>query len=246
MDVATAPVSPAPRTVEDIYKDFNNRRTALVRALTVDVDDFFGYCDPEKENLCLYGYSNGSWEVALPAEEVPPEMPEPALGINFARDGMHRRDWLSLVAVHSDSWLLSVAFFFGARLNANERKRLFSMINDQPTVLESLSERKHGRDNKSGVENSGKSRQSAKRANNDMQTRNSRPAVVDDAYEDDDEHSETLCGTCGGRYNASEFWIGCDICERWFHGKCVRITPAKAEHIKHYKCPDCSSKKGRQ
>jgi hypothetical protein len=81
---------------------------------------FLGWCT-EKENLCLYGYSNGRWEVALPAEEVPPEMPEPALGINFARDGMHRRDWLSLVAVHSDSWLLSVAFFFGARLNANER-----------------------------------------------------------------------------------------------------------------------------
>jgi hypothetical protein len=59
--------------------------------------------------------------VALPAEEVPPELPEPALGINFARNGMHRRDWLSLVAVHSDSWLLSVAFFFAAPLSANER-----------------------------------------------------------------------------------------------------------------------------
>lgn len=81
---------------------------------------------------------------------------------------------------------------------------------------------------------------------NDMQTKTSRPAVVDDGY-DEEEHSETLCGTCGGRYNANEFWIGCDICERWFHGKCVRITPAKAEHIKHYKCPDCSSsKKSRQ
>jgi hypothetical protein len=71
--------------------------------------------------LCLYGNPDGSWEVALPAEEVPPELPEPALGINFARNGMHRRDWLSLVAVHSDSWLLSVAFFFAAQLSANER-----------------------------------------------------------------------------------------------------------------------------
>jgi hypothetical protein len=35
MEIAAAPVSPAPRTVEDIYKDFYNRRTALVRALTV-------------------------------------------------------------------------------------------------------------------------------------------------------------------------------------------------------------------
>lgn len=26
--------------------------------------------------------------MTLPAEEVPPELPEPALGINFARDGM--------------------------------------------------------------------------------------------------------------------------------------------------------------
>jgi hypothetical protein len=57
-----------------------------------------------EENLCLYGLSNGSWEVALPSsEEVPPEMLEPALGINFARDGMKRRYWLSLVAVHSDA-----------------------------------------------------------------------------------------------------------------------------------------------
>ena len=41
-----------------------------------------------------------------PAEEVPAELPEPCLGINFARDGMPRRDWLALVAVHSDAWLL--------------------------------------------------------------------------------------------------------------------------------------------
>jgi hypothetical protein len=60
----------------------------------------------EKENLCLYGLPNETWEVNLPAEEVPPELPEPALGINFARDGMNEKDWLSLVAVHSDSCLL--------------------------------------------------------------------------------------------------------------------------------------------
>ena len=75
----------------------------------------------DKENLCLYGHPNESWEVTLPAEEVPLELPELALGINFARDGMNRKDWLSLVAVHSDSWLISVAFYLGARLNRNER-----------------------------------------------------------------------------------------------------------------------------
>lgn len=71
--------------------------------------------------MCLYGHPDESWEVNPPPEEVPPELPEPALGINFARDGMKRQDWLSLIAVHSDSWLLSVSFYLGARLNRNER-----------------------------------------------------------------------------------------------------------------------------
>lgn len=63
--------------------------------------------------------------------------------------------------------------------------------------------------------------------------------------EDDEEHGETMCGSCGESYAADEFWICCDICEKWFHGKCVKITPARAEHIKHYKCPACSNKRMR-
>ncbi|KAG6430783.1 hypothetical protein SASPL_108856 [Salvia splendens] len=103
-----------------------------------DVEEFYQQCDPEKENLCLYGFPSEQWEVHLPAEEVPPELPEPALGINFARDGMPEKDWLSLVAVHSDAWLLAVSFYFGARfgLDKADRKRLFNLINDLPTVFE--------------------------------------------------------------------------------------------------------------
>ena len=65
---------------------------------------------------------------------MPPELPEPALGINFARDGMQEKDWLSLVAVHSDAWLLSVAFYFGARFGFDKADRyvflfiLFQML----------------------------------------------------------------------------------------------------------------------
>jgi hypothetical protein len=97
--------------------------SAASRAARVIVFGFFGrlWGWAEKENLCLYGYANEAWEVALPAEEVPTELPEPALGINFARDGMNRRDWLVLVAVHSDSWLIAVAFYYAARLNRNDR-----------------------------------------------------------------------------------------------------------------------------
>ncbi|XP_047319711.1 PHD finger protein ALFIN-LIKE 9-like [Impatiens glandulifera] len=69
----------------------------------------------DKENLCLYGLPNEQWEVNLPAEEVPPELPESVLGINFVRDGMQENDWLSLVSAHSDAWLLSIAYYFGAR-----------------------------------------------------------------------------------------------------------------------------------
>lgn len=54
---------------------------------------------------------------------MPPELPEPALGINFARDGMQEKDWLALVAVHSDAWLLSVAFYFGARFGFDKADR---------------------------------------------------------------------------------------------------------------------------
>ncbi|KAL0333725.1 UNVERIFIED_CONTAM: PHD finger protein ALFIN-LIKE 5 [Sesamum angustifolium] len=68
-----------PRTVEEVFRDFKGRRNALIKALTTDVEEFFQQCDPEKENLCLYGFPNEQWEVNLPAEEVPPELPEPAL-----------------------------------------------------------------------------------------------------------------------------------------------------------------------
>ena len=63
--------------------------------------------------------------------------------------------------------------------------------------------------------------------------------------EQEEERDNTLCGTCGTNDGKDEFWICCDLCERWYHGKCVKITPARAEHIKHYKCPDCSNKRAR-
>ncbi|CAI0443618.1 unnamed protein product [Linum tenue] len=239
-----ASISSSPRTVEEIFKDFSARRAGLVRALTFDVDDFYSQCDPEKENLCLYGHPNESWEVTLPAEEVPPELPEPALGINFARDGMQRKDWLSLVAVHSDCWLLSVSFYFGARLNRNERKRLFSMINDLPSLFEVVTGRKPVKD-KPSVD-SGSKLVFALQRSLDGQAKNNSKLMDDNDGDEEDEHGETICGSCGGTYNSDEFWIGCDICERWYHGKCVKITPAKAESIKHYKCPSCCTKKGRQ
>ncbi|KAJ8535832.1 hypothetical protein K7X08_034233 [Anisodus acutangulus] len=118
----------------DVFKNFKGRHATL----TTDVDEFFKQCDPEKENLCLYGLPNERWDVNLPAEDVPPELPEPVLGINFARDGMQEKEWLSLVAYHNDAWLLAVAFYAGARFGFGkaDRKRIFNMINDLPTIHE--------------------------------------------------------------------------------------------------------------
>ncbi|KAL5572412.1 hypothetical protein UlMin_022009 [Ulmus minor] len=231
------------RSVEDIFKDFRGRRAALLRALTVDVEKFYEECDPEKENLCLYGFPDEKWEVNLPAEEVPPELPEPALGINFARDGMKMGDWLSLVAVHSDAWLISVAFYYGARFlfDKSDRKRLFTMINDLPTIFEVLS---------SNSKKQSKERSTVSNHSSNKSKTNSKgyskvaPKDEEEGFdEDEDEHGDTLCGACGENYASDEFWICCDICEKWFHGTCVNITPARAEHIKHYKCPACSNNK---
>lgn len=232
-----------PRSIEEIFKDYKGRRSGLIKALTLDVEDFFQQCDPEKENLCLYGYPDESWEVNLPAEEVPPELPEPALGINFPRDGLERRDWLSLVAVHSDVWLLAVSSFYAARFDKNERKRLFNMINELPTVLEVITGRKQTKE-KSSVNNGNKTKLAGKMGKTSKQVPQAMPKEEHDTAEDDDEeHDDTACGSCGGAYNSTEFWIGCDVCEKWYHGKCVKITPAKADHIKQYKCPSCISNK---
>ncbi|PIN02937.1 putative PHD Zn-finger protein [Handroanthus impetiginosus] len=247
---------PIPRSVEEVFNDFKGRRAGLIKALTTDVEKFFQQCDPEKENLCLYGLPNETWEVNLPVEEVPPELPEPALGINFARDGMQEKDWLSLVAVHSDSWLLSVAFYFGARFGfgKSDRKRLFQMINELPTVFEVVTgAAKQAKDQAAAQNNSSKSKNSGRMPSRqpEAQQKGVKMSAAKDEEEsgeeeeDDDEQGATLCGACGDNYANDEFWICCDICERWFHGKCVKITPAKAEHIKQYKCPSCSSKRAR-
>ncbi|KAI3495712.1 hypothetical protein L1887_38058 [Cichorium endivia] len=241
---ATGAAAYNPRSVEEVFRDYKGRRSGMIKALTTDVEDFFRQCDPEKENLCLYGFPSEQWEVNLPAEEVPPELPEPALGINFARDGMQENDWLALVAVHSDAWLLSVAFYFGARFgfDKSDRKRLFNMINDLPTIFEVVSGNTK-KQTKMTNHNSNTSKSNTKGQGSELFQ--GKYGKVDDEEDDEDEHGDALCGACGENYASDEFWICCDVCERWFHGKCVKITPAKAEHIKQYKCPTCSSKRMR-
>ncbi|KAJ8455757.1 hypothetical protein OPV22_000028 [Ensete ventricosum] len=240
-------VARVSRTPEEVFRDFRGRRAGMIKALTTDVDKFYQQCDPEKENLCLYGFPNETWEVNLPAEEVPPELPEPALGINFARDGMAEKDWLALVAVHSDAWLLAVAFYFGARFGFDKesRRRLHNMINNLPTIYEVVTgtaKQQSREKNPNGTDKSNKSSSKKSRpAEPHKSSKMPPPSKEEDGGEE--EHENTLCGACGDNYGDDEFWICCDMCEKWFHGQCVRITPARAELIKQYKCPSCSNNK---
>ncbi|KAK4253272.1 hypothetical protein QN277_010596 [Acacia crassicarpa] len=170
----------------------------------------------DEKNLCLYGHPDESWEVTLPPVYLPHDIPEPALGINFARKGMQPKDWLSLVAAHSDSWLLSVAFYLGALLNRDERERLFKLINAHPTVFEVVIEKNPVKD-KATMDSSSKPRGGTKRTSDGHVKSN--PNLCDEVYKvQEDDPSENTCGICGGDNDSDDAWIRCDICKKWFHG----------------------------
>ncbi|KAI4965651.1 hypothetical protein ZWY2020_006791 [Hordeum vulgare] len=53
-----------------------------------------------------------------------------------------------------------------------------------------------------------------------------------------DHEATDFCGVCSA-YHANAFWICCDICDQWFHGKCVNITASESKHLEVFKCRDC-------
>ncbi|KAL2477660.1 PHD finger protein ALFIN-LIKE 5 [Forsythia ovata] len=242
-------------TVENIFDDFKGRRAGIIKALTEDVENLYQKCDPEKDGLCLYGFPNGTWEVMPPAEMLPSELPEPVLGINFGRDGTNMQDdnWLSVVAAFSDSWILSVAFHLAAvRFGKIERNRLFQMINHLPTISEVVSAAIKKTTNVAAAarDNISKNKYSVRMESlqsipehKEVKMSASKEEVKSREEEEGDDQKESLCGACGYNYNEDGFWICCDICNKWFHGTCVNITPSEAERIKQYKCPTCSNKR---
>ncbi|XP_036692025.1 nucleosome-remodeling factor subunit BPTF isoform X12 [Balaenoptera musculus] len=46
---------------------------------------------------------------------------------------------------------------------------------------------------------------------------------------------------CKTPYDESKFYIGCDRCQNWYHGRCVGILQSEAELIDEYVCPQCQS-----
>lgn len=73
------------------------RCVSFCNCLSIPLSSVSGYCQQSTMTRSgIYyiinifyctGNPDGTWTVDLPAAEVPPEMPEPVLGINFARNG---------------------------------------------------------------------------------------------------------------------------------------------------------------
>nr|TKW27709.1 hypothetical protein SEVIR_3G275100v2 [Setaria viridis] len=176
------------------------------------------------ESLYLYGNSDGNWELRPPKLLMPPGQPDPRMfGIKLVRGNMKHPKWLAYIATHCDAWLIRISFFLGANLGTQARQHLSALINSLQTVHEAF-------------------------VASDTYHRICHLEKMNVEIEDEDEGcgtEPTVCASCGNHYRRNGFWICCDECDRWFHGKCVKVTAALAEHIGHYECPECcSDKKG--
>ncbi|XP_011308200.1 death-inducer obliterator 1 [Fopius arisanus] len=78
---------------------------------------------------------------------------------------------------------------------------------------------------------------------------------MDSEMEDDDEEDNSdseddpnrLWCICKRPHN-NRFMICCDVCEDWFHGKCVHVSKAMGQQMEEqgieWVCPNCAKKKG--
>ncbi|CAG2162585.1 unnamed protein product [Oppiella nova] len=54
------------------------------------------------------------------------------------------------------------------------------------------------------------------------------------------KNKELYC-LCRRPYDESQFYICCDRCQDWFHGRCVGVLQSEAQAIDEYVCPNCQS-----
>ncbi len=66
-------------------------------------------------------------------------------------------------------------------------------------------------------------------------------AACSSSYEENEQ--ELLC-VCQQPYNVDTAMISCDVCEDWYHLRCVGMTQTAAKSMKKYTCPVCVALKG--
>ncbi|ORZ29533.1 hypothetical protein BCR44DRAFT_124569, partial [Catenaria anguillulae PL171] len=54
----------------------------------------------------------------------------------------------------------------------------------------------------------------------------------------DSGQSKRVC-ICQQPYDGTAFMIECAMCDGWFHGSCIGLSPQDAVNITEYFCPDC-------
>ncbi|KAK3419497.1 hypothetical protein EUGRSUZ_G00055 [Eucalyptus grandis] len=111
-------------TIEDVFDDFDGRRSGILKALTT-----------ENSEQCLVGLPNGTWQVKPPARMVSPDHPRPVSGLHFGRNRMPGQVWAASIAACWDLWLLAFALYFDGR-GLPKRDR----INELATVCETVKE----------------------------------------------------------------------------------------------------------
>ncbi|KAJ1262553.1 hypothetical protein BS78_09G117400 [Paspalum vaginatum] len=200
-------------TGELIFREFTNRRIGIIHALTKGTG-----------SLYLYGNIDGSWEVRQPD-------PKAMFGIKIVRGDMKCINWLKEIAMHGDSWLVDISFSLGQNMGTKERERLFMRITSLPTVLETFLDSDTYRCLRYVEEK-------AKLPTRPVIERSNHTERRDEAPSD-----QIVCASCDGHYHANAFWICCDVCNEWYHGKCVKITAKQADRIRQYECPECFSER---
>jgi nucleosome-remodeling factor subunit BPTF len=50
---------------------------------------------------------------------------------------------------------------------------------------------------------------------------------------------EKLFCSCRTPYDDTKFYVGCDLCNNWFHGDCVGITEQQSKNMTEFVCEEC-------
>nr|GMC51302.1 PHD finger protein ALFIN-LIKE 4-like [Ipomoea batatas]GMC97213.1 PHD finger protein ALFIN-LIKE 4-like [Ipomoea batatas] len=236
-----------PRSVEEVFLQFKGRRAALLRALTTDFDEVYTLCDPAltgKRKLSLYGHLGERWEVNGAEEVMHAVLPDPLRGINFARDRMEKREWLAMLAHHSDLWLLSVAFSFSSRFghDKTDRNRLFAMINELPTILEVVSGKAKPKLLNDDTKLKVYTRRKVGVVPTNTRDGNKAKPSVSASRKWPTPPPPRVCGECNEGYIVGDLWKSCFECQRYFHlMKCLKFT--KDQHrAPLFVCSSCALK----
>lgn len=51
---------------------------------------------------------------------------------------------------------------------------------------------------------------------------------------------------CRTPYDETKFYVGCDLCNNWFHGDCVGITEESSKTLTEFVCAECKQARDTQ